>query len=230
MAEFSSEPKKHGNRHWTLLAVLFSALVIGIWQPISIAQLLEWGSLLASKPWALAVMVAVEALLYTFALPGTLVLWLIAPFHSIAASVAILLTGSVAGGLGAYCLAARVGDSRQMRDRPWFGWLREHFDFSTQLALHILPGCPHWVVNYSAGLLRFPLLPFLIAITIGHGIKWTLYCWLLHGATYAALSGETFGLAELWPLLVLATLILLGGMLRHKITKTEAQEGTDSNV
>src|SRR5690554_8030252 len=85
-------------------------------------------------------------------LPGSIGLWLIAPFYTPLAATPMLIVGSVLGALGAYWLSARVGDRWTPKGltRKIMRRLETRSDFLTQCALRVLPGFPHSVVNYRS--------------------------------------------------------------------------------
>lgn len=208
--------------------IALSALGVALWQPVTIPQLLEWGAWLVHQPWAIAALVVVQALLYSFALPGTLVIWLVAPFHPPLFSIAILLVGSVAGALGGYAVSSRLGGGWQPKRGAWLiRLLTQRSDFFTQCALRVLPGCPHWAVNYGGGILRVPLFGFILAAVIGLGIKMSLYVWVIFNTTSAAQLGAEIGLASLWPLLVLAAALVGGSFLRQRMIQRSERDANN---
>lgn len=214
----------------TLIALLIIGVTAAIWQPVSVQQLLDWGVVLAEKPEAIALLILAQATLYALALPGTLIVWLVAPFHSIPAAVSILLTGSVLGALGAYRIASQLTESWQPGKRSWLlELLQRRSDIYTQCALRILPGCPHWAVNYGAGILKLPLPAFVAAATVGLGIKWTLYCWVISDLTASTRNGDAFSIRAVLPLVLLATLVLIGGWARQTLImrQLKQQKGID---
>jgi len=223
MGESKDRASSFLRRQAVLIVVLLSAVVVAVWDPVSVPQLLRWGAHFSANPWFIAAIIVLQAAMYALALPGTAMLFLIAPFHPLLTSVAILLSGSVSGALAAYYLASYLGESWRPRRGAWLiELLRNRSDFYTQSALRMLPGCPHWAVNYGAGIIRVPLPPFIAAAMLGLGIKWTLYSWVVQDASSAAQAGEGFDLQNLWPLLVLATLLIVGGIVRrHMIIRSK---------
>lgn len=163
--------------------------------------------------------ILVMAVTLALGLPGSIGLWLIAPFYTPLAATPMLIVGSVLGALGAYWLSARVGDRWTPKGltRKIMRRLEQRSDFLTQCALRVLPGFPHSVVNYAAGLLRLPLGTFLLAATIGLGVKWAVYASAIYGALEAVDSDEALGIGVVLPLLALTVLLLVGAWVRRRV-------------
>jgi uncharacterized membrane protein YdjX (TVP38/TMEM64 family) len=207
-------------RHWAslLLGVLMLAgLVLASWHTRELAQFLEWGDRIADLPVAIVAVVVLMAVLFTFALPGSLVFWVIAPFHSPLVSVIMLLTGSVAGAFGAHRFSHRVGKrwSPGTNAARMVELLELRSDLLTQTALRVFPGFPHSFVNYAGGVLGLPLGPFLLAALLGLTVKWGVYATAVHGAVEAIETGDALHLGTVLPLFALAGLLLLGAFARR---------------
>ncbi|WP_026181528.1 TVP38/TMEM64 family protein [Thioalkalivibrio sp. ALJ7] len=195
------------------------AIALWIGDPV---RMLAWGEALAGGPWATAGLVVLMTLMLTFALPGTLMFWLIAPFHPPIVAVSLLLLGSLSGAWGAYRLSARLARKADRRsgDGPWLAkFLRRHSGLATQIALRVLPGFPHAMVNYAAGTLGLPVRWFMLAAAVGLAIKWSVYVMAVQGATDALKADEALQPHALLPLFVLAVLLLLGAALRYQIQR-----------
>ena len=215
-------------RRLLLAALLLVAVAVALWQPLELAELMAWGERYATHPLAIVLVILVQAVLLALALPGSLALWVVAPFHAPPVATAILLAGSVPGALGGYFVAHRLGSDWRPPAGAWLiDLLRQRGDFLTQCALRVLPGCPHWAATYGAGILRLPLLPFTLAAVVGLGIKWAMYSWAVHGAATAARAEEEgFEPATLLPMVILAIFLVLGSLARQRMAGGRDRSGT----
>ena len=205
------------------LAVLFGLVLLGValaaWQPFALAELIEWGQELTQHPAAIPLLITTQALLLALALPGTLLLWMVAPFFEPLAATLILTTGSTLGALGAYGISAWLGQTWRpdAQDGKLKRLLSQHSDLLTQLALRILPGFPHSVVNYTAGALRLNLLRFVLAAVIGLGIKWAVYASAVQSLVQTGLGEDPLDPRILAPLFIITVLLLLGRYAQHRL-------------
>lgn len=203
--------------------VVPALLVVGVgmsaWQPLSMAEILELGREAAQQPLLTAAIVIAMVLLFSFGMPGSIGLWVIAPFYPPLVATVLLLASSVGGALGAYLLSDRLSVGWQPKGLALRVQvlLATRGDFLTQVALRVLPGFPHAVVNFSAGMLRLPLPTFLLAALIGLAVKWAVYTSAVHGLVAAAEGGTAIGLETLAPLVLLSLLLLLGNWVRRKL-------------
>jgi uncharacterized membrane protein YdjX (TVP38/TMEM64 family) len=210
-------------RNWPVLLPLLLVVVgsyVGLSGTVDVAALLSWGDRVADRPMAIIGVVVVMAVLLTLALPGSLCLWVVAPFHPPLVSVGILLAGSLAGSMGAYLAAHWIGGAWvQERGGTVLRLLRSRSDFLTQCLLRLLPGFPHSVVNYACGMLGLPLVTFFGAAALGLGIKWTVYASAVHGAAEALEAGEPLSTEALIPMSVLAAFLLVATLLRRRMLR-----------
>ncbi len=210
------------SQRWRL-AALFGLVLLGFalaaWQPFALAELIEWGQELTQHPAAIPLLITTQALLLALALPGTLLLWMVAPFFEPLAATLILTTGSTLGALGAYGISAWLGQTWRpdAQDGKLKRLLSQHSDLLTQLALRILPGFPHSVVNYTAGALRLNLLRFVLAAVIGLGIKWAVYASAVQSLVQTGLGEDPLDPRILAPLFIITVLLLLGRYAQHRL-------------
>ncbi len=214
---------------WILGAFVAAGLVLSIWQPILLSDLLEWGQWLTAHPAMLALLLLAMVLMFTFALPASIFVWLVAPFHPPVVAVLILLTGSVLGAVSAYAFARRLGRDWKLGHNAQrvTAFLSRRSDLATQCALRILPGFPHSVVNYAGGMLRLPLTGFVLAAVIGLSIKWGVYATAIHRGVGALERGELVDAWDVLPLVILALLLLLGAWARRRLERHHQETHTD---
>ncbi len=207
-------------RLWLLPLLILAGVVVASVQPYGVDELLGFGRELAGNPLFLLAVVLAMALLFTFGLPGSLGIWLIAPFQPPLIATALLVVGSVGGAYGAYRFSARLrGDwEPEGVGAHVVRLLSNNGGWVVQTALRILPGFPHSVVNFAGGVLGLGLVGFLGAAVVGLSIKWGVYAGAVYGLVEALESDQALDPATLAPLLVLSVLLLLGVAARRYLT------------
>lgn len=201
-----------------LLAVGATALVgIFLLVPVTGEGLLAWGDNLTRSPLATLLVIVLMASTMSVGLAGSMCFWLIAPFYTPWLATLLLLAGTLCGSLGAYWLGQRLDRltphtqvGRRVRQL-----LTERNNLSSQIALRMLPAFPPTVINITSGVLHLPLRPFLLAIIVGMGVKWGLYCITIYNATEALQSHTSLDAWTLIPLGVLGILMLIGSQIKH---------------
>lgn len=205
---------------WTAIgAAVVMAGYLWIWHSPELADMQRWADEASDKPLVIVSVILIMAVTLALGLPGSIGLWLIAPFHGPLVATAMLVAGSVSGALGAYYLSSRLGGRLASSGftHKVMGKLAKRGDFLTQCALRILPGFPHSVVNFAAGLLRLPLGTFVMAAVIGLGVKSAVYASAIHGALEAVEGEEVVGFDVVLPMVALTLLVLIGAWLRRRI-------------
>lgn len=189
------------------------------------AHLMAWGNVLADRPWTIVVIILIQAGLFATALPGSMALLLVAPFYDPLHGTLILTAGTISGGLAAYVLASRLGDAARARlaDRKGFKILSRRSDVFTQCALRLIPGFPHAIVNYGAGVLRLPIGKFLAATSIAALIKWSVYTTAIHGLAEAEDVNEALNFSTLFPLVLLTLLLVLSSWIMTRFQNGSTQ-------
>ncbi len=204
----------------TLLVILGLGLWVILADPVDRDQLFAWGEWFTAHPVTLIGVVLLQIALFAFALPGSMLLWVVAPFLSFLLAVALLVVGSVGGALAAWLVARWLGGAALSRvdGHPAYALLARNADPFTQCALRILPGFPHSVINYAGGVLALPLPGFLLAATVGLTVKWALYVSAIHALLEAG-DDEAAGVdaMTLLPLLLLAVFLVGGRWLAQRL-------------
>jgi len=179
---------------------------------------LAWARVHAAQWWFPAALVALQVLLFTFGLPGSAVLWLVAPLYAPPAAAAILTAGGCLGALTAHAFARRLTGASQQRLQASRGYriLQRESDVLVLCALRLAPGFPHSVINYAAGTLGLRRAPFLASAAIGFAIKSWLYAAVIQRALAAGRPADLLALDALWPLVALVVAVLLARVLLRR--------------
>lgn len=190
-------------------------------------DLFEWRDALdgargyAQHWWLPLALILLQVVLFMFALPGSTMLWIVAPLYAPAASTLILVAGGCAGGLAAYWFARRLSDESLAHLRASRGYrvLERESDFLVLCALRLVPAFPHSVLNYGGGILRLPLGRFLAAAAIGFGVKAYLYSSVIHHALDAAEPADLLRAEAVLPLILLALALFAARLLLRRDRK-----------
>jgi len=210
----------HYYRYWLLIMVGAFAVGYGwLWYSPDLVAIKQWAMEASHHPLVIASVMLIMAVTLAIGLPGSIGLWLIAPFYSPAVATLMLTIGSVAGAFGAYQLSARLGERWKPGPltRKVMATLEERSDLLTQCALRLLPGFPHSVINFAAGLSRIPIRTYLLAAVLGLSAKWLVYSSAIYKALEAIEEENPLQLDVIFPLLVLAILLLVGAWFRRRV-------------
>lgn len=200
-----------------MLVLLIGGGMVAQWTGLIDAPAwLLWARAHADHWWLPVALVALQAGLFTFGLPGSVLVWVFALLYEPWAGTGLFAFGALIGALGAYLFVRRVGGpwAEHYRETRVFRWLRAS-DWMTLLAVRTLPTFPHSVINFSAGLLVIPLGRFLSASAIGLVVKGYVYVSAIHHAAEAGVAGEGVTWQAGVPLALLAGLFLLAAWLRR---------------
>lgn len=214
-------------RRWYAMMIAAMLLMAGylfVWHSPELAAVQRWATEASQHPAVIVAVILIMAVTLTIGLSSSIGLWLIAPFYTPLAATPMLTLGSVVGSLGAYYLSSRLGE--RWASRGFAGRIMGKFeargDFLTQCALRMLPGFPHTVINVAAGLLRLPLVTFVMAATLGLGVKWAVYSSAIYGALEAVENEEAISFSVLLPLIALTLMLLVGAWLRRRFEARSA--------
>jgi uncharacterized membrane protein YdjX (TVP38/TMEM64 family) len=211
-------------RYKTKLAIV--ALLVSLGLAMEIAGLLDARQILifareyAQHWWLIVVLILAQALLFTFALAGSIFLWVAAPLYTPPMATFILAAGGALGGLGAYFFSnylsqewkAKVQDSRSYK------LLQAQENFFTLFAMRVFPGFPHALVNYSSGILNAKLSHFIVTAILGISIKSYIYARVIHSASSSPSLEMLLDISVIGPLVLLSIGCVLGVFVMHRMT------------
>jgi uncharacterized membrane protein YdjX (TVP38/TMEM64 family) len=185
---------------------------------------LDWRDVLqeakkhAGTWWLASALIALKVVLYAFALPGSVLIWVVGLLYDPLPAILISIGGGAAGATAAYALSRNLSAdyTARMETSRSFNFLRRHTDFATLTALRSLPNFPHSVINYGAGIIGVPLPRFILSATIGFTAKGFLYITMIHRAAEVDHPYDALDLKTLGTLVVLSLLFLAGKAIhRH---------------
>lgn len=208
----------------TITKVLILAVLIATGITLQLAGLLDAEKILSIARefsqywWLVPVLILLQGILFSFALAGSLFLWVAAPLYPPAMATFILSAGATLGGLGAYLLSRRLSDDwvDKIESSATYKLLHQQDNFFTLFAMRVFPGFPHSLINYSSGILRVNLGHFISAAILGVSIKSYLYASVIHGATMTKSLESLLDISTLGPLFLLSAISLLGVLVNHR--------------
>ncbi len=202
---------------WMLLVLLVAGFLAAQLSWIDWREALALSERHAHRWWLPVSVMAVMAAMFTFAFPGSALFWVAGILYPPSLATPMVVIGGLMGSLGAYRVAGSVGRSwARERSGGLLGFLRTRGDFLTLLAVRTLPTFPHSVINYSAGMLEVPVTRFVMATTAGLLLKGWLYTTAIHHAARADALDEALTPRVVAPLLGLAILFLVAGVVRRR--------------
>ena len=156
--------------------------------------------------WLIVLLILLQTLLFSFALAGSVFLWIVAPLYPPAMAAFILTIGATLGGLGAYFLSRYLSLEWRQKIENTHGYRLMHSqdNFYTLFALRVFPAFPHAIINYSAGLLTARLSHFVIAALLGISIKSYLYARVIYSASSELTFDLLLDFGVIGPLLLLS--------------------------
>ena len=214
-------------RHYRNLAIV--ALLIALGLVLEIAGLLDARQLLAVARgytqhwWLIPLLILAQAGLFTFALAGSVFLWIVAPLYSPAMSAFILAAGGTLGGLGAYLFSKYLTEewTIRIRNSRSYQLLHAQDNFLSLFAMRVFPAFPHSLVNYSSGILEVRLSHFVLAAVLGIAIKSYVYANVIYNASSAMSLDLLLDISVIGPLIVLSMLSAMGVYINYRSTRKQ---------
>ena len=170
--------------------------------------------------WLVLVLILLQIILFTFALAGSLFLWIAAPLYPPAMATFILAAGGTLGGVSAYLFSKHLTDDwvEKIENSHTYKLLHKQDNFFTLFALRVFPAFPHSLVNYSSGILNVKLSHFIPAAILGISIKSYIYSKIIYQTTASASLEDLLDISIYGPLILLSAITLIGVFIKHKLT------------
>lgn len=174
----------------------------------------------ADRWWLVLVLILLQMVLFTFALAGSFLLWIVAPIYPPAMATFILAAGGTLGGITAYLFSKRLTDEwiEKIEKTRTYKLLHKQDNFFALFALRVFPAFPHSLVNYSSGILKVKLSHFIPAAILGISIKSYIYSKVIYNTTTSASFDDLLDISTYGPLILLSTFILIGVFIKYKLS------------
>ena len=200
-----------------LVALIALGIILQLSGSIDSDQLVTVARQYTDHWWLGVLLVAIQAVLFTFAMAGSSLLWIIAALFPPIISTVIIAAGTTLGAVSAYLFSERLSVewSQKVKNTRIYKLLQKEGNFFTLFALRVMPGFPHSVINYSSGILKIKFINFIPAAIAGTAIKTYVYSALIYNATTPGALTSTINLSTVWPLLALSLLILAAIVAKH---------------
>jgi len=209
------------------LLIIATLIFIGIF--LELSGLLNASTLLgiareySDNWWLIIVLILVQSVLFTFALAGSIFLWVAAPIYPPLLSSFILAAGATLGGIGAYFFSKKLTNEwiARVENSHTYKLLHKHDNFFTLFAFRVFPAFPHSFINYSSGILNVKLSHFIAAAFIGVGIKSYIYSKVIYSAASSASLDELLNVSTYGPLILISAITLLSVFIKYKLNKKQ---------
>ena len=206
------------------ILVITALIVVGIL--LQVAGLLDAEKMLliareyADHWWLVVVLILVQTVMFTFALAGSIFLWIAAPLYPPVMATFILAAGATLGGITAYFFSKRLTDEwvKRIENSHAYKLLHHQDNFFALFALRVFPAFPHSFVNYSSGILNVKLSHFIPAAFLGVGLKSYIYSKVIYSATTTASIDDLLKISTYGPLILLSVITLVGVYIKYKLT------------
>jgi len=201
-----------------LLGILTTGILIQKFGIVDIDELVSRLEHLAESWWLPPASIFIQLLLYMLAFPGSLIMWTLGVIYQPLAATVLVVAGGVTGAVAAYFFASSMSSAWTLKfsRSKVFMKLQKNSGFLQLCALRCLPGFPHSFINYSSGILKVSLVPFVISTTLGFTVKGFIYCSAIYSAFHFDDVDAAITLSTLWPLLVLVIFSVLGMIIQKK--------------
>ena len=207
------------------LILLICLICIGVFLQLSgivdLDRIISLARQYTERWWLIVLLITLQIVLFTFALTGSSMVWITAALFTPVNSCLIITTGTTLGGMAAYVFSERLSDdwTRKVKISRVYQLLQREGSFFNLLALRVMPGFPHSIINYSSGILRLSLVNFIPATIAGTAIKTYVYSTLIYNATSAVTPDYNIRFSAVWPLLALSVCLLIITMIKHYLDK-----------
>ena len=210
--------KGYVKKVFILILLVVTGILLQVFGFLDAEKLLLVARGYADHWWLIVVLILAQTVLFTFALAGSLFLWVAAPLYPPLMSTFILASGAALGGVTAYFFSRNMTDEwvHKVENSHAYKLLHQQDNFFTLFALRVFPAFPHSIVNYSSGVLKVKLSHFIPAAFLGVGMKSYVYSNVIYNAATTSSFDELLNIRTFGPLILLSVLTLTAVYLKYR--------------
>ena len=210
----------HVNKLVIVVLLIALGLVLEVAGLLDARQLLAVAREYAQHWWLIPVLILAQVVLFTFALAGSIFLWIVAPLYPPAMATFILAAGGTLGGLGAYLFSNYLTEEwkTKIQGSRSYKLLQAQDNFLSLFAMRVFPAFPHSLVNYSSGILNVKLSHFVLAAVLGIAIKSYVYARVIYSASSSLSLDMLLDISVFGPLVALSVVSALGVYINYRNT------------
>jgi len=215
--------KKHFKKILIVAALIAAGIFLDLAGMFDADKMLNLARGYADQWWLVLLLILLQVILFTFALAGSLFLWVVAPLYPPAMATFILAAGGTLGGVTAYLFSRRLTDDwiQKIENSRTYKLLHNQDNFFALFALRVFPAFPHSLVNYSSGILKVKLSHFILAAILGISIKSYIYARVIYNATTSVSVEDLLNISTYGPLMLLSVITFAGVFIRYRLVKTK---------
>ncbi len=201
-----------------LIGILVAGIVVQRLGLLDVDRFLGWFDIIADTWWLPPLTIIIQLFMYMTAFPGSIIMLTLGIIYQPWTATILVVAGGVSGSLAAYYFASFMSSSWTARfsKTKVSKILQNNSGFLQLCALRCLPGFPHAFINYSSGVLKVSLLPFIVSTGLGFAVKGFIYSSAIHSAFHMDDVESAINISNLWPLLVLVVFSVLGTIIQKK--------------
>ena len=210
--------KTHIKKISIIVLLVLIGILFQVYGVLDIQKLFVMVSGYTEHWWLIVILILLQIVLFTFALAGSLVFWVVAPLYPPLISTLIVSVGAMLGGVGAYYFSKYITDDwiKKIEKSHVYKVLHKEDNFFTLFALRVFPGFPHSLVNYSSGILQVRMTHFVAAAFLGVGIKSYIYAGIIYNLSTTATIKDLLNISTIAPLVLLSLISLAGVFIKYK--------------
>jgi uncharacterized membrane protein YdjX (TVP38/TMEM64 family) len=210
--------KKHYKKILIVVALITAGILLDLAGMFDADKMLNLARGYADQWWLVLLLILLQIIMFTFALAGSLFLWIVAPLYPPAMAAFILAAGGTLGGITAYLFSRRLTDDwiQKIEKSRTYKLLHKQDNFFALFALRVFPAFPHSLVNYSSGILKVKISHFILAAILGIAIKSYIYARVIYKATSSVSVEDLLNISTYGPLILLSAITFTGLFIQYK--------------